>query len=72
MPLPRGAGIGTALMLAAFRSAQRDAARGPVTVAVFAPTHPASRAIVEKHLGGAQKLVVGEPLSEQAREMRQD
>lgn len=59
-PAWRGAGIGTALMLAAFRLAQKEAMRGPVTVAVFAPTHPASKAIIEKHLGGMQTIEVSE------------
>jgi GNAT superfamily N-acetyltransferase len=67
-PQARGAGIGTALMLAAFRLAQREAVRGPVTVSVFAPTHPASRAIVARYLGGEQDVLVVEPLSEKARQ----
>jgi GNAT superfamily N-acetyltransferase len=67
-PQARGAGIGTALMLAAFRLAQREAALGAVTVAVFAPTHPASRAIVARYLGGEQELLIAEPPSEKARQ----
>jgi len=54
----RGAGIGTALILAAFRLAQHEAARGPVTVCVFAPSHPASRTIIEKQLDGMQTIEV--------------
>lgn len=63
-PAWRGAGIGTALMLAAFRLAQKEAMHGPVTVAVFAPTHPASKAIIEKHLGGLQTIEVSDPPAE--------
>lgn len=54
----RGAGIGTALILAALRLAQREAVHGPVTFRVFAPSHPASRAIIAKQLGGLQTLAV--------------
>lgn len=64
-PAWRGAGIGTALMLAAFRIAQKEARHGPVTVAVFAPTHPASKAIIEKHLGGLQTIAVSAPPAEE-------
>lgn len=64
-PAWRGAGIGTALMLAAFRLAQKEAMHGPVTVAVFAPTHPASKAIIEKHLGGLQTIAVSDPPAEE-------
>lgn len=64
-PAWRGAGIGTALMLAAFRLAQKEAMHGPVTVAVFAPTHPASKAIIEKHLGGLQTIEASDPPSEE-------
>ena len=64
-PAFRGAGIGTALMLAAFRLAQQQAAHGPVVVAVFAPSHPASRAIISRHLGGAQVIRVTHPPSEE-------
>lgn len=63
-PSFRGAGIGTALMLAAFRLAQQRLAHGSVTVSVFAPSHPASKAIIEKQLGGLQTIVVTEPPSE--------
>jgi GNAT superfamily N-acetyltransferase len=66
-PEARGAGIGTALVLAAFKLALRDAARGPVTVTVFAPSHPASKAMVARQLGGAQAVLVSQPLSEEAR-----
>ncbi|MBF8270623.1 MAG: GCN5-related N-acetyltransferase [Gammaproteobacteria bacterium] len=54
----RGAGIGTALILAAFRLAWQQAAHGTVTVCVFAPSHPASKAIIEKQLGGLQTIAV--------------
>ena len=64
-PHQRGAGIGTALMLAAFRLAQKQVAYGPVTVAVFAPSHPASKAIIEKQLGGMQTIRVTNPPSEE-------
>ena len=50
-PSWRGAGISIALMQAAFRLAQQEASNGPVTIAVFAPTHPASKAIIARHLG---------------------
>lgn len=60
----RGAGIGTALMLAAFRLAQKKMADGPVTVSVFAPSHPASKAIIEKQLDGLQTIKVTEPPSD--------
>lgn len=63
-PAWRGAGIGTALMLTAFRLAQRQVAHGPVTVSVFAPSHPASKAIVEKQLGGLQSIQVTDPPSD--------
>lgn len=63
-PECRGAGIGTALMLAAFRLAQQQVAHGPVTVSVFAPSHPASKAIIEKQLGGLQTIEVTDPPSE--------
>lgn len=66
-PQARGARIGTALVLAAFKLALRDAARGPVTVTVFAPSHPASRAIVTRQLGGMQSVVISQPPSEDAR-----
>jgi GNAT superfamily N-acetyltransferase len=62
-PDRRGAGIGTALMLAVFRLAQKQVAQGPVTVLVFAPSHPASKAIVEKQLGGLQSIQVTDPPS---------
>ena len=60
----RGAGIGTALILAAFRLAQQQATHGAVTVAVFAPSHPASKAIIDKHLDGMQTIEVTEPPSD--------
>ena len=60
----RGAGIGTALMLAAFRLAQKQVAHGPVTVSVFAPSHPASKAIIERQLGGLQTIQITDPPSE--------
>jgi GNAT superfamily N-acetyltransferase len=66
-PQVRGARIGTALMLAAFKLALRDAAQGPVAVTVFAPSHPASKAIVARQLGGAQAVLVSQPLPEEAR-----
>ena len=63
-PQWRGARVGTALMRAAFRLAQAEAASGPVTVSVFAPSHPASRAIIARHLGGVQAVEVAEPPAE--------
>lgn len=63
-PSWRGAGISIALMQAAFRLAQQEASNGPVTVAVFAPTHPASKAIIARHLGGRQTVQVTEPPAE--------
>lgn len=63
-PSWRGAGIGTALVLAAFRLAQCQAAHGPVSVSVFAPSHPASKAIIARHLGGMQSVPVSEPPSD--------
>lgn len=62
-PSRRGAGIGTALMLAAFRLAQQEAVHGPVMVSVFAPSHPASRAIIARQLGGRQVVQVTSPPS---------
>jgi GNAT superfamily N-acetyltransferase len=64
-PKYRGGGIGTALMLGAFRVAQQEALQGPVTVSVFAPSHPASKAIVERHVGGRQSMRVSVPPSEE-------
>ncbi|ADE11780.1 GNAT family N-acetyltransferase [Sideroxydans lithotrophicus] len=64
-PSWRGAGIGTALMLAAFRVAQKRVSNGPVTISVFAPSHPASKAIIEKQLGGKQTITVTEPPAEE-------
>jgi hypothetical protein len=64
-PLWRGTGIGTALILAAFRLAQRRVAHGPVSVSVFAPSHPASKAIIERQLGGLQTILVTDPPSEE-------
>lgn len=66
-PQWRSAGIGTALILAAFRLAQKEAAFGSVTVAVFAPSHPASKAIIAKQLGGMQTVMVSVPPSETLR-----
>jgi GNAT superfamily N-acetyltransferase len=60
----RGAGIGTALILAAFRLAQKEAQFAPVIVSVFAPSHPASKAIIERQLGGMQTVEVTDPPSE--------
>jgi GNAT superfamily N-acetyltransferase len=58
----RGAGISTALMQAAFCLAHQEASsNGPVTLAVFAPAHPASRAIIARHLGGSQIVHVTDP-----------
>lgn len=62
-PAWRGSGIGTALMLAAFRLALLEAAHGPVIVSVFAPSHPASRAIISRQLGGRQVVQVTSPPS---------
>jgi GNAT superfamily N-acetyltransferase len=67
-PAWRGASIGTALMLAAFRLAQHHAANDPVTVSVFAPSHPASKAIIEKQLGGMQTIRVTHTPSEQLKQ----
>ena len=63
----RGAGIGSALILAVFRLAREEAGSAPVLVSVFAPAHPASKAIVARQLGGMQDVPIGEPLSEEAR-----
>lgn len=63
-PPARGAGIGTALVLAAIRLAEQEAVRGPVGIEVFAPSHPASRAIVAKQLGGRQSLQISVPISD--------
>jgi GNAT superfamily N-acetyltransferase len=63
-PFWRGAGIGTALILAAFRLAQKQAAHNPITVSVFAPSHPASKTIIGKQLGGLQTIQVTDPPSE--------
>jgi len=62
-PKWRSMGIGTALMLGAFRIAQEEALRKPVVVSVFAPSHPASKAIIAKQLGGLQSLEVATPPS---------
>ena len=64
-PAWRGLGIGTALMLGALRIALDEAKRAPLVVSVFAPSHPASRAIVAKYLGGIQTLQVSTPPPEQ-------
>ena len=64
-PSCRGAGVGTALMLAAIRLAQQQAAHGPVIVSVFAPSHPASKAIIARHLDGAQVVQVTSPPSDE-------
>lgn len=66
-PSARGAGIGTALVLAAIRLAQQEAVRGPVAIEVFAPSHPASKAIVAQQLGGRQSLSVSVPISDEVR-----
>lgn len=66
-PQFRGAGIASALILAVFRLAREEAARGAVLVSVFAPAHPASKAIVERQLGGMQDVPVAEPLAEASR-----
>jgi GNAT superfamily N-acetyltransferase len=70
-PRFRGAGIASALILAVFRLAREEAARGAVVVSVFAPAHPASKAIVERQLGGMQDVAVAEPLAEEARRVLQ-
>jgi GNAT superfamily N-acetyltransferase len=64
-PRWRGAAIGTALMRAALQLAQDEASHGPVIVSVFAPTHPASKAIIARHLGGKQSMTVSSPPSEE-------
>ncbi|HEY3326359.1 MAG TPA: GNAT family N-acetyltransferase [Novimethylophilus sp.] len=64
-PSWRGSGIGTALVLAAFRLAQKQVVHDPVTVSVFAPSHPASKAIIAKQLGGMQTIEVADPPSEE-------
>lgn len=60
-PAWRGRRIGTALMLGALRLAQEEAKRAPLVVSVFAPSHPASKAIVAKYLHGMQTLQVSAP-----------
>jgi len=57
-PEYRGKGIFTALLLAAFRQAERDRERGPLTLTVFGPAHPASRHVVEKYFRGSLVLPV--------------
>jgi GNAT superfamily N-acetyltransferase len=54
----RGKGIFTALLLAAFRLAARERERGPVTLTVFGPAHPASKHVVTKYFDGALALPV--------------
>lgn len=66
-PSARGNGIGTALVLAAIHLAEQEAVRGPVGIEVFAPSHPASKAIVAKQLGGRQRLSVSVPISDEVR-----
>ena len=66
-PRFRGGGIGSALILAVFRLARQEAAHGALMVSVFAPAHPASKAIVAHQLGGMQDVPVAEPLSDEAR-----
>lgn len=61
----RGAGIGTALVLAAFRLAQKQVTHGSVSVSVFAPSHPASKAIIARQLGGLQTILVTDPPSDE-------
>lgn len=68
-PAWRDRRIGTALMLGALRLALEEAQRAPLAVAVFAPSHPASKAIVAKYLGGMQTLQVGDPPSDRLRRM---
>jgi GNAT superfamily N-acetyltransferase len=68
-PSWRGAGIATALMLAAFKLAQQEAAHGPVIVSVFAPSHPASKAIISRQLGGIQVIAVATPPSDELKQM---
>ncbi len=65
----RGAGIASALILAVFRLAREEATSGAVLVSVFAPAHPASKAIVERQLGGMQDVPVAEPLAEASRKV---
>jgi GNAT superfamily N-acetyltransferase len=67
----RGAGIGSALILAAFRLAREEATQGPILVSVFAPAHPASKAIVARQLAGMQDVPVDEPLAEETRRVLQ-
>jgi hypothetical protein len=57
-PGMRGKRVFTALMVAALRLAREEAARGPVIVTPFAPTHPASVRLVNKYLGGVHRLAV--------------
>jgi hypothetical protein len=52
-------------MRAALQLAQDEASHGPVIVSVFAPTHPASKAIIARHLGGKQSMTVSSPPSEE-------
>ena len=68
-PCFRGAGIASALILAVLRLAREEAARGGVLVSVFAPAHPASKAIVERHLGGLQDIPLAEPLAADSRKV---
>lgn len=68
-PRFRGAGIASALILAVFRLARQEATRGAVLVSVFAPAHPASKAIVERQLGGMQDVPVAEPLAQASRKV---
>jgi GNAT superfamily N-acetyltransferase len=70
-PRFRGAGIASALILAVFRLAREEAVRGAVLVSVFAPAHPASKAIVARQLGGMQDVPVDEPLAEDAQRVLQ-
>jgi GNAT superfamily N-acetyltransferase len=67
-PEARGAGISTALVLAAFRLAQQESEHGPLTVSVFAPSHPASKAITAHQLGGMQTIEITHPPSEEVRQ----
>lgn len=58
-PAWRGKGVFTALLLAAFRLAAREAE--PPALSVFAPAHPASKHVVEKYFAGALSLPAGGP-----------
>lgn len=57
-PAHRGKRLFTALLLGAFRMARTESSQGPVTIVVFAPTHPASRKAVARYVGDARKIPV--------------